>query len=124
MKRYVEEPDSAGFARHLLGHRRWITARHTWVEVRRNLSRLLDGPALGEAGAAFAEDWARCFVVELDETTCARAADIAVATGARTLDALHLAAACRVGAGAVTLLTSDVRLAQAARALGLAVLGA
>jgi predicted nucleic acid-binding protein len=42
-------------------------------------------------------------------------------TGARTLDALHLAAAQRIG-GAVPFVTFDVRQAQAARTLGLVVL--
>ena len=48
------------------------------------------------------------------------AATIAEATGVRTLDALHLAAAQRVSEPGVTFLTLDLREAQAARALGLA----
>ena len=40
----------------------------------------------------------------------------------RTLDALHLASALRTGAG-TTVLTFDLRQAQAARTLGLAVVG-
>ncbi len=39
------------------------------------------------------------------------------------LDALHLAAVQRVGGPAVPLLTFDVRQAQAARSLGLTVVG-
>lgn len=124
LKRYVDEPDSDLVERYLLEDPSWVTARHTWVEVRRNLARLLDGAALGAASAAFAEDWERFFVVELDRTTCERAADVAVVTGARTLDALHLAAVSRVGAAGLTLVTTDVRQAQAARSLGIAVLGA
>lgn len=124
LKRYVDEPDSDSFERHLLEDPIWVTGRHTWVEVRRNLARLLEGASLSAANEAFLEDWERCFVVELDRATCERAADLAVATGARSLDALHLAAASRAGAGALTFLTSDVRQAQAARSLGFAVLGA
>lgn len=41
----------------------------------------------------------------------------------RTLDALHLGAALRLGT-AVTFLTFDVRQAQAARSLGFTVAGA
>jgi len=41
----------------------------------------------------------------------------------RTLDALHLAALLRVGRE-VPLLTFDIRQAQAARSLGISVLGA
>lgn len=43
-------------------------------------------------------------------------------TGARTLDALQLAAARRIGGAAVSFVTFDIRRAQAARTLGLAVL--
>jgi hypothetical protein len=62
-------------------------------------------------------------VVELDELTCEIAAGVAEATGARSLDALHLGAMSRAGKGSLSLLTFDVRQAQAARALGFAVLG-
>ena len=60
----------------------------------------------------------------LDETTCETAAGIAEMTGVRTVDALHLAAAQRIGGAAVPFLTFDVRQAQAARSLGLTVVGA
>lgn len=124
VKRYVDEPDSARCERLLLADPVWITGRHTSVEVRRNLSRLLAGDALASARQAFAADWRRMQVVELDELTCEIAADVAEATGARSLDALHLGAMSRVGKGSVSLLTFDVRQAQAARALGLTVVGA
>ncbi len=123
LKRYVDEPDSAACERHLLADLTWVTARHTVVEVRRNLSRLLERSALDAAVQAFSADWARFYVVEIDQATCELAAEISEATGARTLDALHLAAATRVGVSAVSVLTYDVRQAQAARALGFTVLG-
>ena len=63
-------------------------------------------------------------VIELDEVTCEGAATVAEVTGVRTLDALHLAAAQRVGGPAVPFLTFDARQTQAARALGLTVVGA
>jgi len=62
-------------------------------------------------------------VVELDESTCVRAADFAVTLSIRTLDALHLAAAHRIEAPALPFLTYDLRQAQAARSLGWSVLG-
>jgi predicted nucleic acid-binding protein len=124
LKRYVEEPDSALCERVLLGDPVWITGRHTSVELRRNLARLLDGEALAAAREAFSADWLRMHVVELDEVTCEIAAGIAEATGARSLDALHLGAMSRAGKGTLALLTFDVRQAQAARSLGLAVVGA
>ena len=81
---------------------------------------MLDGEALAEAREAFSADWLRMHVVELDELTC----EIAEATRVRSLDALHLGAMSRAGKGVVSLLTFDVRQAQAARSLGFAVLGA
>jgi predicted nucleic acid-binding protein len=48
---------------------------------------------------------------------------MAEATGARTLDALHLAAAQRIGGGALPFVTADLRQAQIARSLGWVVLG-
>ena len=62
-------------------------------------------------------------IAELDAPTCDSAAGIAEVTGSRTLDALHLAAAIRVRSGSLTFLTYDLRQGQAARALGLSVVG-
>jgi uncharacterized protein len=126
LKRYVAEPDS-GTAAHLLDQDDdWVTGAHTEVEVRRNLARLLgDEPAaLRRAREAFLRDWETIHVVALDAATCARAADLAESTGARSLDALHLAAAARAGAPALRLLAFDHRLARTARSLGWTVVGA
>jgi uncharacterized protein len=87
------------------------------------LERLLAGRELATARAAFAVDLDAISIVELDEVTCDGAAQIAAVTGMRTLDALHLAAAQHVGGPAGPILTFDVRQAQAARALGLTVVG-
>jgi len=123
LKRYVDEPDSDRAEQLLASDPELVTARHTIVEARRNLARLLEGAALASARRAFSADIDAFALVELDPTTCDLAASIADQTGARTLDALHLGAARRLGAG-LAFLTFDVRQAQAARALGLAVLGA
>lgn len=122
LKRYVKESDSDAYGSLLLADPEWVSARHTEVEVRRNLARLLSGPDLEAMRSAFASDWRRASVVELDATVCSRAADLAEMTGARTLDALHLAAAHRVGGGSLPVLTSDLRMAQTARDLGWPVL--
>ena len=61
-------------------------------------------------------------LVSLDATTCNEAARIAEQTLCRSLDSIHLAAARRAGSGTV-LLTFDVRQAQAARSIGLGVIG-
>jgi predicted nucleic acid-binding protein len=124
LKRYVEEPDSATADALLRADRELLTARHTIVEVRRNLARLLSGRDLVAARAAFVDDLRSFSIVELDEATCESAATIAETIGVRTLDALHLAAAQRVSAPGVGFLTFDLRQAQAARSLGLTVVTA
>jgi uncharacterized protein len=124
LRRYVDEPDSDLADSLLRSDPTLLTARHTIVEVRRNLARLLDGRDLATARSAFAVDLEVLSIVELDEVTCEAAATVAEVTGVRTLDALHLAAAQRVGGPAVPFLTFVARQAQAARALGLTVVGA
>ena len=62
-------------------------------------------------------------VIAVDTITSNIAADIADLTSIRTLDALHLAAASRIGIEDVLFLTFDVRQAVAARTLGMRVLG-
>lgn len=124
LKRYVEEADSTAADALLRADPALLTARHTILEVRRNLARLLSGRELMAARAVFAEDLASFSVIELDEATCESAAMIAETTGVRTLDALHLAAAQRVASPGVGFLTFDLRQAQAARALGLTVVTA
>jgi predicted nucleic acid-binding protein len=123
LKRYVDEADSDAADALLRSDPSLITARHTSVEVRRNLARVLSGRDLAEARADFARDLGTFAIIELDEQTCDAAAGLAEVTGVRTLDALHLAAAQRVGGPAVPFLTFDVRQAQAARSLGLTVVG-
>ena len=124
LKRYVDEPDSETAERLLQSDPSLLTARHTVVEVRRNLARLLGESDAVAARAAFNDDLRLFSIVELDEVTCDAAASIAEITGARSLDALHLAAAQRAGAATIPFLTFDIRQAQAARSLGLTVIGA
>lgn len=124
LKRYVDEPDSDVADALLRSDPSLVTGRHSVVEVRRNLARLLAGRDLASARSAFVADLEVLAIVELDDVTCNAAAQIAELTGVRTLDALHLAAARRIGGPAVPFLTFDVRQAQAARALGLTVVGA
>ena len=89
------------------------------------LFRSLLSPQAREAALAlFTDDWMRMNVVELDAITCESAAAVSEVTGARSLDALHLAAAIRAGGPGMTVVTFDARQASAARALGLDVFGA
>lgn len=124
LKRYIDEEHSAHCDDVMAAHDQWLTARHTWVEVLRNLVTQLAGTERTRVEKAFREDWKRFAVIELDRTTCEMAADIAATHGTRTLDALHLAAAQRAGGGALAILTYDLRQAKAARAMGFSVIGA
>lgn len=123
LKLYLEEPDSERAERLLSADSGWVTARHTSIEVRRNLTRVLAGADLVAARRQFDGDWANMSVVELTAEVCETAAELAEATGARSLDALHLGAAMVVGGGALPFVTFDLRQAQAARGLGWVVLG-
>ena len=49
LKRYVDEPDSERAVELLAGDPQLVTARHTVVEVRRNLARLLSPTEATEA---------------------------------------------------------------------------
>jgi predicted nucleic acid-binding protein len=122
LKRYIDEADSERAVELLASDDELVTGRHTVVEVRRNLARLLDPSLASAARSTFMEDLAAFSIVELDAATCELAATIAEQTGVRTLDALHLGAARRLGTS-LTFVTFDVRQAQAARGLGFAVAG-
>ncbi len=124
IKRYVLEPDSDHCLGILKSDPLWITAQHTYVELRRNLARLLDHNDHARQVAAFLQDWSRMHVVTIDTQVAQHAADFAETSGIRSLDAIHLGAAYVVGSGSLPILTYDIRQAQAARALGWPVLGA
>jgi predicted nucleic acid-binding protein len=124
VKRYLDEPDADRFEAILDENPEWILARHASVEVRRVLATRLEPVDLTPARQRFRDDWARSTIAELDEATCELACDLAETTGARTLDALHLAAAQRIGRGSLPFVTADMRQAQIARSLGWVVLGA
>lgn len=99
--------------------RRWTTARHAFVEVGRAINRCLPPATAPLAQAEFDADWVHVHIIEIDAQTCQLAYEIAIETGARTLDALHLAAVWRAGGDTVKLLTRDIRQARAARELGI-----
>lgn len=122
LKRYIDEHDSEAAVNLMASDPVLVTSRLTEIEVRRNLTRLLDGPELTASRRQLAVDLDAFALVSLDATTCNEAARIAEQTLCRSLDSLHLAAAVRTGPS-TTLLTFDVRQAQVARTLGLAVIG-
>lgn len=122
LKRYVAEHDSQVAIALMDSDPVLITSRITEVEVRRNLTRLLDADQAQAAKRQFLEDLDAFALVSLDDVTCNAAAAIAEQTLCRSLDALHLAAAQRAGS-TTTVLTFDIRQAQTARILGLSVVG-
>jgi hypothetical protein len=123
IKRYVAEENRDTVEALLLADPAWVTARHTMVEVVLALHQRLDQADWSAAREAFDRDWDRSYVVSLDDSVCRRAAELGVAAGVRSLDALHLAAADRAGGRTIPIVTFDVRLAVAARALGFSVIG-
>ena len=120
LKRYVDEHDSAIAVELMDTDPVLVTSRITEIEVRRNLARLLDGDSWADSRRQLAIDLDVFALVGLDATTCSEAATTAERTGCRSLDALHLGSAVRAGA---SVLTFDVRRAQAGRAIGLDVIG-
>lgn len=122
LKHYLDEPDRERFEQLFASDAIHLTGRHTLVEVRRNLARVLGRAEAAAVRHAFLADVRSIFIVELDADVCDDAAELAERTGVRSLDALHLAAARRVATD-VTLLTFDDRMARAARDLGMPVVG-
>lgn len=122
LKRYISEHDSDVAEQFIAADPILVTCRLTEVELRRNLARLLDGEELLSARRQVQTDLNAFALVSIDPATCNKAALIAEQTLCRSLDALHLAAALRTGES-TTFLTFDVRQAQAARSVGLVVIG-
>jgi predicted nucleic acid-binding protein len=123
LKRYVEEPDSGTAEQLLASDPVLVTSWVTVVEVRRNLARLLTGSALREARQFFAADLDTFALISVDQAVCDSAAQIAERLRVRSLDAIHLASAQRLVIPGLPFVTFDLRQAQAARSLGLTVLG-
>lgn len=124
LKRYVEEPDSTLAVELINSDPVLVTSWITLVEVRRNLGRLLAGHELAAARRQVSEDLDHFALVVVDEVVCEAAAEIGEVLGVRSMDAIHLACAKRLRIPSLPFLTFDLRQAQAARSLGLTVLGA
>jgi uncharacterized protein len=124
LKRYVDEHDSDLAEQLLHSDPVLVTSWITLVELRRNLARLVDVGELAGLRAQVHADLDAFALVMVDPTVCETAADLAEQLGMRSLDAIHLASARRLGVPTLTFVTFDLRQAQAARSLGFAVLGA
>ena len=124
IKRYVDEADSDLADEILLSDPEWVTAQVTHVEVRLALHRRLDRDRAQDRDPGIRARLAADVRGRARRRRLQRAAELGVATGARSLDALHLAAAERARRADTT--DGDIRRQArlAARSLGFAVLGA
>jgi predicted nucleic acid-binding protein len=94
----------------------WVTSRLTLVETPRALHRAgVDADAIG----AFDVDAGESAIVELDHAVAAIARVVAMETGVKTLDAIHIASASQLPDPDLRFLTYDERQATAAEAVGL-----
>lgn len=123
LKLYIDEADSRVAQEIIDADPVRVTAWITLVEVRRNLARLLEGPTLTRLREACERDLDAMALVNLDESGWRRAADIGEVLGVRSLDAMHLAAAQQLRVPDLLFCTFDLRQGQAARQLGLRVVG-
>ncbi|MBU6226085.1 MAG: type II toxin-antitoxin system VapC family toxin [Acidobacteria bacterium] len=123
-KLYVDEPASALAVEILSVDPVLATSMLSLVEVRRALARHFTGINLVRARELFEADLDRMALIEPTESIWNYAADIAEELGVRSLDAVHLAVAKRLEVASLRFVTFDIRQAQAARLLGLNVVGA
>lgn len=115
MKLVVEETESSLLERHLEREPLLATSRVALVEVLRATSLANPGQ---EVRVAAERLLASCMLVDVSDSLLRSAAQLAGAT-VRTLDAIHLASALRVGPD--EFVAYDRRLLDAALAHGLAV---
>jgi predicted nucleic acid-binding protein len=120
VKRYLAEDGREGVLALMASDDLWAASGLARTESDLALCRTLrTSPDLAGTRARLALDWAEFTVVPPDAASLNRAAEIGCATGLRTLDAIHLAAAETLPG--VTLVTFDRRMAAAAVQLGIPV---
>jgi predicted nucleic acid-binding protein len=116
VKRYVDEEGSDAVLDVMSGEDTWSMCRIGFVETMRAVARAGEPEDVKRAR----RDWAiGCNVVELDRDLAEHAARVALASGLRAMDAIHLASALSLSVEGLTFATWDVRLHRAARKRGL-----
>jgi uncharacterized protein len=115
LKLLLREPESDALLRALMKWQDRASSSLLRTEAVRALRRAGQESALGLARRLFDG----MFLIRLDEALLDRAGELNP-LGLRSLDAIHLAAAQAAGPDLAVFLTYDSRLAEAARALGLA----
>jgi len=121
LSRYLSEPRSREANALITEASTIVACRVLHIEVMRGLSFIESSVERATAQMAFAEDWRRLIVLELDGQMADLASTIAASTSVRTLDSLHIATAILASADAF--ITFDRRQADAARAFDVTVLG-
>lgn len=120
VKRYVDEDGSDAVLDAMSSEDTWSMCRIGFVETMRAVARGGEPEDVERAK----RDWMiGCDVVELDQGLAEHAAQLALASGLRALDALHLSAALSLSVD-LTFATWDGRLHRAARERGLRTLPA
>ncbi len=112
VKLAVREPESDALRRHLRRRRPWVSSALARTEVLRSL--LANGEDAVAAGRAVL---ARCDLVRVNDHVLNLAGTMSPVE-LRSLDAIHLATAERLGDEISGLVVYDQRLADAARQLG------
>lgn len=115
VKRYVEEDGSEVVLRAMDDASAWSICRIGLVDTVRAVA-LAGGQKLVKKVES---DWLAFDVVEVDRELAEHAAQLALSTELRSLDALHLAAALVLRAEDLTIATWGTRLHRAARDQGL-----
>ena len=114
VKLVLDEIESPAMLRWHIESEQVVSSRVGLIETRRATSRRMHDPAQLDIVLR------SVVAIELDDVIARGAAQIRPAE-LRTLDAIHLATALSLGPGLVSFVTYDDRLADAARAVGLAV---
>lgn len=120
VKRYVDEEGSDSVLEAMGDENTWSMCRIGFVETVRAVAR----GGEPEDVKRVERDWIGCDVVELDQDLAEHAAQLALSSGLRALDALHLAAALSLSTESLIFATWDIRLHRAAREHGLRTLPA
>ncbi len=118
VKRYVEEEGSDLVIAAMGDAQAWSMCRIGYVETMRAVALAGGRQAIEKVE----RDWLSFDVVEVDSALAEHAAELALSTELRSLDALHLAAALLTPQSDLTVATWDTRLHRAARDQGLATL--
>jgi hypothetical protein len=120
VKRYVEEEGSESVQSAMDAASAWSMCRIGYVETVRAVALAGGRKAVKRVEA----DWLSFDVIEVDQALTEHAAELALSTELRSLDALHLAAALVLPSEDLTVVTWDTRLHRAARGQGLETLPA